>query len=405
MAETNFRGPIFGMGSIEDGRLEPMDGPSLSYQWGGFPDVRSFPARKDGLYPRRVASYLDGSFIILVDNVPNTSAAAGLAALANAVSGTAMTLVTVAPGNATAGNPSLGTAVPILPSGTTTPVNVLAMDFGFTTGTTVAASATVTVPDSTQFALGEWVLISGAGNSAKTASLFTQVMTAPTATTITVSPIPSGSLTGAPIGHAGAPGSAWLGTPVSVGPHYTGGLGAFWCPQEGLSRCVSITGVVNGLGGAFLVKGYDVYMRSMSETITAGAGVNTVYGQKAFKYIASITPQFADAHTYSAGWGDTFGTHFRSLLFEHMDINWGGLVPVIGTGWLAGVTTTATATTGDVRGTVQVGANGNGSALASPVGASANNALRLVIAQRVTPWQGIFSTPLNSVPLYGVPQF
>ncbi len=400
MAETINRGPLVSAGSLMDGRLEPMDGPSLAYQGGGFPDTRIFPMRKDGLYPRRVAAMLESPWVITADAIPSAISVAGIAALAHVVSGTAMTLTTVAPGGAS-GVPSLA-PVPIIPFGGSTPVNVLAIDFGFTTGTITAGSATVAaVPDSTQFALGEWICIGGGGNVGKTASLFTQVITAPSATSITVFPVPLASLSHAPIGHANLSGPLQPSNavPTGVSARYTGGLGAWFCPQEGLARTISITGVGAGAGGAFLVSGYDVYHQAMTQTITVAAGVNTVNSLKAFKYIASVVPQFTDPQNYDVGWGDTFGLNLRSDLFEHTDIKWGGKVPVIGTGFTAPVTTTpATAATGDVRGTVSV------ATLASPVGAASNGTLRLVIAQRVTPWQGIFANPLNAVPLYGVTQ-
>lgn len=399
MAETVNRGPMISAGSVMDGRVEPMDGPSMDYQGSGFPDVRS-NFRKDGLYPRRVGAMLQSPWVIVADAIPSAISATGIAALANVVSGTPMVLTTVAPGGAS-GVPSLA-PVPLIPFGSANPVNVLAMDFGFTTGTTTAGNATIAaVPDSTQFAFGEWICVGGAGNVGKTASLFTQVLTAPTPTTITVFPVPLGSLSHAPIGHANLSGplQPFGAVPNAASGRYSGGLGAWFCPQEGLARTLSITGVGAGAGGAFLVTGYDVYHQLMTQTITVAAGVNTVNSLKAFKYVVSVVPQFSDAQNYSVGWGDVFGLNLRSDLFEHTDIKWGGKVPVIGTGYLKAVATNpATAATGDVRGTVNV------STLASPVGAASNGALRLVIAQRVTPWQGIFSNPVNAIPLYGVTQ-
>jgi hypothetical protein len=385
-------------GSLLDGRDEVFDGPSISYQAAGFPDVRLSPINKDGLMSRRVSCFLESPWVITADAIPSTISAAGLSAAAATVALTPQALTTVAPGGAS-GVPSLA-PVAIVPFGSSTPVNVLAIDFGFTTGTTTAGNATIAaMPDSSQLAVGEWICIGGAGNAAKTASLFTQVISLPTATTATVFPAPLGSLAHAPIGHANLGNPTPVGTvPTGVSMHYDGGLGAFFCPGEGLARVVS---VVSGAGGVvvFTVNGYDIYRRPMSQTLTAN-GVTTANTLKAFKYISSIVPATTDAgHTYSFGWGDVFGLNLRADLFEHLDVKWQGLVPVIGTGFTAAVTTNpATAATGDVRGTVNV------ATLAAPVGGASNGARRLVIAQRVTPWQGIFSTPVGSVPLYGVTQ-
>src|SRR5206468_12363401 len=72
---------------------------------------------------------------------------------------------------------------------------------------------------------------------------------------------------------------------------------AFYDPTTMISRAVSITGVASGTGGNFTVSGYDVYGQAQTEVIAAGAGVSTVNGKKAFKWIVSVTPTFSDAHT------------------------------------------------------------------------------------------------------------
>ncbi len=406
MAETNFRGPLFAMGGTEDNRSEIMDGPSLFYQGSGFPDVRVSPIRKDGLYQGRVPSFLNCPDIIVVDAIPGAVSTTGLAAAANAVSGTAMTLVTVSPGGAAGGGTSLASSLPMIPLNGSAPVLVTAPDFGYTTGTIVAASATVTVPDSTLFRVGQWICIGGGGNAAKTLPLITQVLTLATATTITVSIAPSASLTRAPIGSTNENGILSPTPPNAVYPFIHRGLGTFLNPAEAVARCASITSTdAAAVGGAFLVTSYDVFGQKMTETLTHAGAATTVFGQKAHKYVVSIVPQFSDAHAYSAGWGDTFGIHLRSDRYEHLDLSWGAKNPVISTGWLgADKTSPATATTGDVRGTLQVSANGRGSALAAPVAANSDGTLRLVMAVRLPPLEALYATVANSVPLFGVTQ-
>ena len=64
MVETTFRGPGVVGGSTYDGRIEPMDGPSLDYQGDGIPDIRFWPMKKDGLYPGRIPALLNSPYIV-----------------------------------------------------------------------------------------------------------------------------------------------------------------------------------------------------------------------------------------------------------------------------------------------------------------------------------------------------
>jgi hypothetical protein len=146
-----------------------------------------------------------------------------------------------------------------------------------------------------------------------------------------------------------------------------------WNPQALVARAVSVTGVTSGTGGDFLVSGYDIYGVPMSEKITAGAGVSTVNGKKAFKYIASVVPQFTDAHNYSVGTTDIYGLPLRSDFFGDVSINYAAAAITANTGYVAAVTTSpASTTTGDVRGTY-----------ALQTAANASN--RLVVRQFVLP--------------------
>jgi len=427
MVESIFRGPAASLGSVMDGRVESAaDGPGISYQADCFTDPRWFPSRKDGTTPGRIPCFLNSPFTVLSDYTPSAFNNAGIAALANVTNGTPMTLTSVAPGGSGAGVPSLA-PVQLVPfqKGTSSQVNALAIDFGFTTGNITAGSATVSgIPDSTVFQLGQWICIGGGGNAAKTASLFAQVVAIPSATTITLSTPSLGTLTAAPIGNTNLPSGAFsqpqayppgiVAAPSGVDPYYAAGLARIFNPVEGLARTIAITGVAGGTGGVFVVRGWDVYGNPMSENITVGAGAVTGWGKKAFKYLATgstnatggVVPQFTDAHNYSVGASDVFGINMRSDKWEFMQIFYNGGFAVNSTGWLARDNTSpATATTGDVGGTVQVSTNGGGSALAAPLGAATNGVIRLTLAMTIPLFQDIFSTPLNPVPMFGQPQF
>lgn len=104
------------------------------------------------------------------------------------------------------------------------------------------------------------------------------------------------------------------------------------------------------------VTGLDIYGNTMSETITVAAtGTSQVdNGAKAFKHVRSIAltaAADAEANTVNVGWGDVIGlpvflpstAYVLAELEDNADATAGTLV--------AGVSTAATATTGDVRGT------------------------------------------------------
>jgi hypothetical protein len=420
MAETVFRGPAYSAGSMLDGRIESAsDGPGLEYQANCFPDVRWTPTRKDGEGPGRVPAFLNSPFVVTVDTIPSSTATASIAALANVTNGTPLTMTTVAPGGSAQNVPSLSPGMPLVPfqKSASAAVTVLGLDFGFTTGNITAGSGSVAnISDPTIFQPGQWVCIGGAGNAAKTASLFTQV-TAIGTTTITVSPVPLGTLTAAPIASTNLPSGAFtqpqsyppgfFAVPTSPDPYLSAGLARIFNPNEGIGRNIQITGVASGTGGVFIVRGWDTYGVPMSENITVGAGANTVAGKKAFKYLATgttnatggIVPQFTDAHNYSAGPGNVVGINLRSLFWEYMNIFYNGGFAVTNAGWTAAdQTNPATATTGDVRGTI------NASTLAT-IGAALDGTKRMTLAMTIRLIDNISGTPLNTIPLFGVPQF
>jgi hypothetical protein len=163
-------------------------------------------------------------------------------------------------------------------------------------------------------------------------------------------------------------------------PGYVGGgtSGAFQFldPTKSLCRCVSVTANAGATGGVIAITGYDVYGALMHQNITAVAGL-TVNSTKAFKFIVSAVPAFTDGgHTYSVGTTDIFGFNIATPGFPYTFIYWAGSLITTNTGFVAAVTTAATATSGDVRGTynTQSGSNGTNS-LQLFVGLSVTNAV------------------------------
>lgn len=402
MAATSFRGPAVALGSLLDGRVEAMDGPGIEYQGDCIPDPRFQPSNLMTFAPA-IPAHLNSPYIVMTDNFPQAFSGNAIAALANAVTGTAMTLTTVTVTGAST-KPSMVTGVPLIPFGKTSSslVNVIALDFGFTTGATTLGNTIIVVPDSTLFTLGQWIVVGGAGNAGKTLSLVTQVTALTDATHIVVANAPAASFANIPIGNANAYAIS-QGAANAANPAIGIGAAQVWNPIEAIARCLSVTGVASGTGGVFRCVGYDYFGQQMSEDITAGSGISTVYGKKAFKYVQSVTPQFSDAHNYSIGFGDTFGFHIRSDKWEYMNLFYNGAFISSSTGWtVADTTTPATRTTGDVRGTVQVSANGAGTPISG--GASTTGSLRIALFMSV-PAQNLFNANATSaVSLYGVTQ-
>lgn len=424
MAMTAFAGPIVSWGQMDyilaslGGPVPDFNqdaGPSFLYQGFGIPDLRV-------LFQKDRASGLTGVVPGAITNVQMLSAnvipaalgTAIIAPLANAVSGTAMTL-------ASTNSVAVGINIPIVPIGTgqsawqsgpvvTAPI---VLDFGFAYGTALVNTNSWTVADSSVFTVGMPLVIAGAG--AAGAVLLTWVSGITSGTVITTNDNALTAVTAAAIGM----GNLWTPRegvsvlyPTAHAPFRASGIGAFLDPTQALARCVSVTGVSGGAGGAFAVAGWDSYWQPMNETITATAGATTAYGKKAFKAIKSVTPAFSDAHNYSIGTADVFGFHWMSSEWESTTVSWAGASMTSSTGWTGGLvlTTTPTATTADVRGTIQTGAGGGGSGIGST---ASNGTISSLARSGNRLWMGLeprflglmAGSPFNPAPLFGSPQF
>ena len=153
-------------------------------------------------------------------------------------------------------------------------------------------------------------------------------------------------------------------------PFGSAGTIMMWLPEAMCSRAVSITSTTSQIAGAtFTIVGADVYGQSMTEVITtSGTSATTTSGKKAWKYIQSVTPNTTDGTgSYSVGTLDIVGLPLRSDNFTpvvgtewdlSLYFNSAGIASA--TGYTAAVTTTPTASTGDVRGTyaLQTAASG-----------------------------------------------
>ena len=362
MSITANSGPYIAFGQNTIGLVtdyNPDLGPSLF--WGGTgridprPNFNYVPGQNFGALTAGFAT----SDAMTINYAPYALGNAAIAAAANVVSGTAMTLVstnstsTGVSVNATCTNYNTGVAV----------TGLLMVD-GFCSFTGVVAANVLTVSSLTGTVTVGMTL---SGTGVATGTLVTAQLTGPAGGAGTY------SVTGnATVSSATITGQA-TGTPALVqlfGQSQTIGL---WNPQALVARAVSVTGSASATGGNITISGYDIYGVPMSEVIAAPASATTVNGKKAFKYISSVVPAFTDAHNYSVGTTDIYGFPLRSDFFGDVAINYNATGITANTGYVAAVTTSpATTTTGDVRGTY---------ALQSAADASK----RLLIRQFLTP--------------------
>jgi hypothetical protein len=121
-----------------------------------------------------------------------------------------------------------------------------------------------------------------------------------------------------------------------------------------------------------------------------GPNDDTVNSLKAFKWIASVTPDGTSVSTVSVGTADIFEFPIRADRFSQTTIYWNETLITANTGFVAPVATSpSTALLGDVRGTYAV-----------PDASDATK--RLVFFQRMTPAQLATSPPKTG--MFGVAQ-
>lgn len=426
MAESQFRGPLGAMGALEaetagglgtttfaTASIQPMDGPSYVYQGLSVLDPRGYPLAKDGLLPGRIPGFLSAPNIVTIDAVPQAASSSALAAAQVVTAATPMALATVAVSNFSAGAASIAVGVPLIPLGTTVVTTVIALDFGFGTGTTTANSSTVNVPDNSIYAAGQWIVIGNVANAAGTASLITQVQSvSANGTSLFVSPQPATAL-GVPIGGANLWGSALLPPATQFGPSSVSatavsktlqaGVMRLHNPREMLARNLVVT-ASTATGGTAVIAftGYDVWGQFMTEAITA-SGTTQVGGKKAWKYILAATPNTTQIANFTIGFGDTFGLPIRCDEGQTLQAWAGNTALASVTGVATAVTSPATNTTGDVRGTITMSLFATTNTPIA-VQATTNNVVRLYVEQTPTLNAAINSNPNNLVPMFGTTQ-
>jgi len=387
-------------------------GPSAVYQGWGLLDPRMLYAKdKVTGFTGVVQAFMNSPKMRSIGQIPAALAANNIAAAQNVVSGTAMTLAGASVGVAL--NVPIHPFSNVLNAGTVTTA-AIALDFGFAWGNCTSGSATITVANSADFVPGMPLVIAGVGNSAGTACLLTQVDSITDATHIKVlsSAVPLATNSAVPIATGDRWGPSEIGFPLPLAayPFVAAGPGLFLDSRQSIARGLRVVGAAGGAGGNFLCSGWDIYGAPMSELITVGAGAVTGWGKKAFKYLASVVPQFTDAHNYTVGTSDVFGFALRANLYEELLVYWNALLMTSSTGFTVPDTTSpATTTTGDVRGTIQTSASGGGSGIGSTVSngsvvSLAMSGVRLEMGSFLGTNQALQATQASYTSLFGVPQ-
>lgn len=350
-------------------------------------------------YVGRVPSFLESSMMLLVDAVPMAANSSNIAALQTLSSGVSMTLATtpvvgisvnlpIIPFTGVLGN--LGTAT----SATTAPI---VLDYGFDWMALTNGSTLATVVDSTLYNPGMPLCIAGTSTSTV---LLTNVFSINSATVVTLANPATFTSTQTPVGTGdrwgpsefasnslNAPNSPFP-TPLSAWPYVAFGPGLFLDTRQALSRCVSVTpGSTLASVATFTVSGWDIYWQPMTQTlgpITPSGGVVTTYSKKAFKAINTIIPNVTDGHSWSSGTGDSFGFPIKTDRWEYADISFGGTFASSSTGFtVPDFTSPASATTGDVRGTMQYGSLGSSTTFGGAgAGGSNGTVASLVVSGR-----------------------
>jgi hypothetical protein len=124
-------------------------------------------------------------------------------------------------------------------------------------------------------------------------------------------------------------------------------------------RALRIVSGGNDSGITFTVRGFDEYGVPLTETVT-GANAGTATLKKAFLDVVSVSHTGSVAGTVTVGTTDILGFPFRVDKWAFIDVVMNNALISATTGFTAADTNTATATTGDVRGTytLQTAADG-----------------------------------------------
>jgi hypothetical protein len=357
--------------------------------------------------------WLSTTNLCLIDQVPVTASATNIANGATATSGTALTLASTSAAGVTVGCSIVNAATGALVTGLIgLDVNVARAAAITMTNATSKFPATSTTTSAVLLGaqVGDPVTLTTTGAlPAGFALLTTYYIAGIGYGSGGGTPILAISLSATPGGAPIAAGTGGSGTqsvnlvPVTTPAASTqpkiafgqGGTGiggplAGYNPQWSLSRGLVVTSNGVDTSGTYVIKGFDIYGFPMTQTLT-GVSSTTANTTKAFKYIQSVTPQGTiNSTALSVGTIDVFGLPLRTDFYQYLNVMWGTppLLLAYSAGTFVGADfLPATATTGDVRGTIY--------------GGSASDSIRRLMVF----WNPVASNMNSTVGLFGQPQF
>jgi hypothetical protein len=412
MGDTAWQGPLISFGVAPFGDSNGQLGPNAWYQGDMILDPRAnWTYQPDNPSNRGIYGWPTIGSIPILDCVPATLSASNIAS-ATPSSGTALTLATSSVAGVTVG-------CTIQNVNGQSVSGLLGLDVSTTrtvTGTFTNASPKITFTGVTMLGVqvNDQVTLTSTGTlPAPFALLTTYYVNAIGSLHMMLSATPGGPPISATTAGSGtqtinvtAPGTYYppgLSTSqynagIPYQPPVIFGMGAgsggpirYWNPSWAFSRGIGVTSNADDTQGTYTIKGYDIYGEPMTQTIT-GLSTGQAVTTKAFKYIASVTPNGTiNSTTLTVGTTDVWGLPLRADMLSYLQVAWGALPPPIivtaSVTFVAADVTTPTALTGDVRGTVYGGSASDGTK-------------RLLVT-----WNALSANMSSRVGLIGQPQF
>ena len=403
MSITAFSGPVivFGQSPLVPNEYNPDLGSSLFYAGGGILDPRSpFTYLPGEAQSAQDFGWYGFSDIVSYLNVPYTNAAAAVVASANP---TSATLALVTANSATTGVYYSST---FIRSDTGATDTVLALD-AYASITASASNGILTVTANGNLPIGPgMVLLSssttvtgGTLGASSNVYIGSQLTTTGTASTVGNGQTGTYQLSQ---NVTFASGTVTLAYPnvqsCAIPTNIQTPSVWLWSPMALAGRAVSVTAASGATYATATVNGYDIYGYPMSEAITISAGA-AVAGKKAFKYIKSVVLSGGTAdttHAYSVGTTAVIGLPIRADSSAEVVVNAGNTqtAPAANTafaanGFLPADRTTPSATTGDVRGTIDV-SNASGVNLTPSTGTNKYVFRQIPAAYNVQSQAGLF---------------